>query len=254
MGRKVSSCDGKSVQSFMDFFGAIIHRLTPPSLFFCSYGGKGDQLINVTYVGDTLIATKATGDVNVPRGEVSFTANLAPRLDSALEPLKVSFDSQSGATEFPRYPGKGQIAKAGFVESQYVEGQLIMFERHFSFVWIPSRHHVLFRRPTPEQTLSLLRDTISKEDELENMREHVARCFDMDMTTSIARYHAEQGQEPFRRIAKEEDLKALDDDKSVESKDNGDSFQFWQLNKWRQYLDNVLRDDSSDKSRPEGQA
>jgi len=220
-----------------------------------SYGGKGEQLINVTYAGDTLIATKATGDRNVPRGEVSFKANLVPNNDSALEPLKVSFESSGAATELPRYPGEGQIAKAGFVENKYVKGQLVMFEKHFSFVWIPSRHHVLFRRPTAYQTVSLLRDIISKEDELQNMREHVARCFDMDMTTSIARYHAEQGQEPFCRIAKEKDLKALD--QTLEPKENGDSFHFWQVHKWRQYLDNVLRDENNnnnDKASPEGHA
>jgi hypothetical protein len=29
------------------------------------------EIVNVTYVGDTL-ATKATGDVNVPRGKLRF--------------------------------------------------------------------------------------------------------------------------------------------------------------------------------------
>lgn len=183
-----------------------------------------------------MIATKTTGDVNVPRGETSFTANLAPRNDSALEPLKVSFDSSSSA-QLPRFPGKGQIAKAGFVESKFVEGQMVLFENHFSFVWIPSRHHVLFRRPTPEQIVELLRDDISKEDELENMRRHVTRCFDMDMTESLARFHAQQGQEPFRRIPLKEDLLAeLPDDASPR-------VPF--LVKWRNYF---AKDDSKNNN------
>ena len=35
-------------------------------------------MINVTYVGDTLIAFKVTGDKNVPRGEITFQADLTP--------------------------------------------------------------------------------------------------------------------------------------------------------------------------------
>lgn len=35
-------------------------------------------MINVTYVGDHLIAYKVTGDHNIPRGEVTFTADLSP--------------------------------------------------------------------------------------------------------------------------------------------------------------------------------
>jgi hypothetical protein len=35
-------------------------------------------MINVTYVGDQLIAYKVTGDKNVPRGEITFQADLNP--------------------------------------------------------------------------------------------------------------------------------------------------------------------------------
>lgn len=93
-------------------------------------------MINVTYTGDTLVATKVTGDENVPRGQTSFTVDLAPSNASSLEPLKVSFDRE--ATQLLRYPGKGQIAKKGFTDKKFVEGQLVMFDKHFSFVWIPT--------------------------------------------------------------------------------------------------------------------
>lgn len=39
-------------------------------------------MINVTYVGDQLIAYKVTGDKSVPRGEITFQADLNPlRID-----------------------------------------------------------------------------------------------------------------------------------------------------------------------------
>jgi hypothetical protein len=81
---------------------------------------------------------------------------------------------------------------------------MIIFENdQFSFVWIPTKHHV-FTRPLPEMTtLKLLRDTSSKEDEIDNMRSHIVRCFDMDMTTCIATSNFE----PLRRgITTQEEL------------------------------------------------
>lgn len=208
-----------------------------------SYGDHGQELVNVTYVGDTLIASKVTGDVNVPRGQVSFTADLSPRNSSALEPLTLSVDqSSTKAAKLARYPGQGQVAKPGFVDHKYIHGQLVMFDRHFSFVWVPTRHHVLFRRPTPEQTLLLLRDTIAKEDELENMRDHLQRCFSMDMTDSLARQHQldEEDTMEFRRITLQKDLDEMD------NKNN--RFNFWGGFKWtRSYLDGVLRDEKKDK-------
>lgn len=49
-------------------------------------------MINVTYSGDQLIAYKVTGDHNIPRGEVSFTADLSPERDrgSLLDPILLS--------------------------------------------------------------------------------------------------------------------------------------------------------------------
>ena len=208
-----------------------------PHLF--SYGEQGVEMINVTYTGDSLVATKVTGDDNVPRGQTSFTTDLSPSNASSLEPLKVSFDRE--ATQLLRYPGKGQIAKKGFTDKKFVEGQLVMFDKHFSFVWIPTRHHVLFRRPTPEQTLSLLRDVIAKEDEVQNMRDHLTRCLDMDMTDSLARFHANEGSEPFRRIKLSTELKEIEKEiKSEHPSVDSNSFNFLHIHKWRAYIDRVL--------------
>jgi hypothetical protein len=201
-----------------------------------SYGdAKGLQVINITYSGDELIASKVTGDLNVPRGEKTFTVNMQPYNSSLLPPVELVNKNQRG--EFRRFPGKGQVSRKGFKDNRFVEGQMILFENRFSFVWIPTKHHVLFNRPSPEMTLKLLRDIISKEDEIENMRNHVSRCFDMDLSTAIARQHDPfTTDEPLRRITTQEELERVEE--RVKESDRVNIF--YQINKWRNYIDQVL--------------
>ena len=212
-------------------------RDSPVSWFnYPSYGDtKGLQVINITYSGDDLIATKVTGDVNVPRGEKSFMVNVQPTNATALPPVKLISDHRSG--EFRRFPGRGQVSRKGFKDNRFVEGQMILFENRFSFVWIPTKHHVLFHRPSPEMTLKLLRDTISREDEVENMRNHLNRCFDMDLSTAIARYQdPHTNDEPLRRITTQEELEQVEE--RLKQSDRGNLF--FQIGKWRNYIDQVL--------------
>jgi hypothetical protein len=124
-----------------------------------------------------------------------------------------------------------------------------MFDRRFSFVWIPTRHHVLFRRPTPEQTLALMRDTLSKEDELENMREHLMLCLSLEMTDSLARVVAGQtSNEPFRRISREKDLKLMENEIQG-AQDRSNRFKFWNVHKWPAYMiDGVLGHDKKNSN------
>ncbi len=209
----------------------------PCNNYNCSYGdAKGLQVINITYTGDEMVATKVTGDPHVPRGKVSFTVNVKPCNATALPPVKLVTDHRSG--EFRRFPGRGQVSQKGFKNNRFVEGQLILFENRFSFVWIPTKHHVLFHRPSPETTLKLLRNTISKEDEIENMRNHVSRCFDMDLSTAIARHQDPYtADEPLRRITTQEELEKVEE----RLKQSGDHKSiFFQIGKWRNYIDQVL--------------
>jgi Cyclin D1 binding domain len=60
--------------------------------------GPRYELINITYVGDTLIAEKVTGMGNVPRGEISFQVDLCP-LRQAFKPQRHSpFSTSSTGT------------------------------------------------------------------------------------------------------------------------------------------------------------
>jgi hypothetical protein len=81
---------------------------------------------------------------------------------------------------------------------------------HASFVWIPLRQHVVFQRPTPHQTLHLLRDVYSYEDTLENMRDYIARCFARDVWTDSAMRTTTTGaKESFCRILPTHELTLL---------------------------------------------
>lgn len=175
-----------------------------------------------------------TGDLNVPRGETTFTVNMEPNNATALPPIQLDSDHRKG--EFHRFPGRGQVSRKGFKDHRYVEGQMILFESQFSFVWIPTKHHVLFHRPSPEMTLKYLRDTISKEDEIENMRSHISRCFNMDLSTAIARQQDPSNREPLRRISTMKDL--VEAERRAKEANRGNIF--FQMSKWRDYIDSVL--------------
>ena len=125
-------------------------------------------MINVTYAGDTLIAYKVTGDKNVPRGEVTFQADLTPHSvqqvrdgnipvggkngkssssqhpsqhQKPLDPIMLTEKAASkwGTRQLPRYRGLGQVAEPGFTNNKWMDGQLIIIgQEYFSFAWVVS--------------------------------------------------------------------------------------------------------------------
>jgi len=232
---------------------SCIPRFNLEGLWVGNYGDNGYELVNVTYKGDTLIATKATGDKHVSRHQVTFEANLAPPANSraSMAPIELTNESAAkwGLKKLERYPGQGHIAATGFTGTNFVEGQFIMFEDHFSFVWVPSRHHVFFGRPSPQVTMRLLRDVIAKEDELDNMRFHLEQSYEMDFTESLARASSGEPEEPFRRIPFEEELnrlKMLEPAMRTNSGELGNIF--WNFQRWIAYIENALSDDKGKNS------
>lgn len=180
------------------------------------YGGNGrenHEMINITYAGDTLIATKVTGDCFVPRGEVSFTVDLQPRnadFSDQLPPvhLEEAAGSQWGARYLPRFIGRGHVADEGYKEVAWVDGQLVLVGDYFSFAWLPQRHQIIFGRPSGELAIKMLRDYISEEDEAEKAREG-ARALAERMYTGDVGDGA--GLEWVgRRISKQRDLRNLE--------------------------------------------
>jgi hypothetical protein len=160
-------------------------------LWVGKYGDHGYEMINVTYAGDTLVATKVTGDKNVPKGEATFTADLNPDAPGreSLEPIELSdvASKQWGHKHLPRFPGQGQVAAEGFVNQQWMDGQLILVGEYFSFAWIPIGHQIFFGRPSAELTLKMLKQSKMADfgavdkgspNVLAEMRAHAQKCFD----------------------------------------------------------------------------
>lgn len=138
-------------------------------LWVGKYGSHGFEMVNITYSGDKLIAYKVTGDKNIPRGEISFTADLSPESEGhpsgpppRLDPILLSETSAEkwGTKRLSRFHGRGHAAEPGFVNSQYLEGQLVVIGGgdYFSFAWVPLEHQIFFGRPSPELTIKMLRD------------------------------------------------------------------------------------------------
>ena len=141
-------------------------------------------MINITYAdgGHTLVATKVTGDENVPRGEVTFTVDLAPRAppsssysgnDAAaggpstasasrggLDPIELDADARRrwGRRYLPRHPGRGRVASADFANPKWMEGQMILVGEFFSFAWVPIGRQIFFGRPSAELTIRMMRE------------------------------------------------------------------------------------------------
>lgn len=180
---------------------SCIPHLNMEGLWVGKYGDHGYEMINITYTSvDTLIAYKVSGDKNVPKGEVTFKANLFPvtpsstsidteqnsqqESSSSLPPIELSNSAAAvwGVKHLERFPGMGQVASEGFCNAQWMEGQLILVgSEYFSFAWVPIGHQIFFGRPGPELTLKMLRDAQRNKDDSEAVAEErafVSKCYE----------------------------------------------------------------------------
>jgi hypothetical protein len=148
------------------------------------YGEHGYEMINVTYAdgGNTLVATKVTGDVDVPEGEVTFTVDLAPppfssstgnvgAADRGLDPIELDADARRrwGRRYLPRHRGRGRVAASASASAsaskttkspdlRWMEGQMIIVGDFFSFAWVPVGRQIFFGRPSAELTIRMMRE------------------------------------------------------------------------------------------------
>jgi Cyclin D1 binding domain len=176
-------------------------------LWVGKYGDQGYELINVTYAGDVLVAHKITGTKNVPKGEATFEVNLSPAAlytsgEPPLEPIELgeSAANQWGSKYLQRFAGRGQVAAEGYLDSQWVDGQLILVNEYFSFAWLPIGHQVFFGRPTAELILKLMKDDTNSNVAESSARSLLERCWeetenvldDMEVTDGPIVYSSNQ--------------------------------------------------------------
>jgi hypothetical protein len=147
--------DAKQHQETANAARSCLPQFNLEGLWVGKYGSSYD-LINITYVGDLLIAEKVTGDHNVPRGALTFQADLSPLRKSApngaLQPISLTEKAARkwGTKKLPRYSGLGQVAEENFRNNQWVDGQLIIIgTEYFSFAWLPIEMQIFFGRRDP---------------------------------------------------------------------------------------------------------
>ncbi len=200
---------------------AALPQFQLEGLWVGKYGEEqGYEMINVTYVGDTLYAHKVTsGTKHVPRGAETFRVDLAPQFKKSnhnreqivgeipqeedeqevLSPIELgdSAAQQWGCKYLQRFAGQGQVASEGYQDSQWMEGQLILVNEYFSFAWLPIGHQVFFGRPTPELILKLMKDETKREtvdDPLSPARSFLEKCWEetehIEDDLEVERHHA----------------------------------------------------------------
>lgn len=207
----------------------------------------------MTYTGDTMIAYRTSGkETDTDENDVVFRADLSPTAEKKpLSPINLQGSSASkwGTKQLERYSGEGHDPKAKSANDEgFVDGNLILFDGYFSFLWIPTRKHVFFSRPKPELIMHMMRDTISLDDEMENMRDHLSRCYDKGIDEAfIFPTKSESAPEPFRRIATESDLLAAEEETEIEkkyplivNKDVSNVQSFLGFHRWMDYIDKTL--------------
>jgi len=150
----------------------VLRRFLPQyqlaGLWKGNYPNHGEELIRVRYVGDTMYATKVTGDEHVPAGEITFQAELAtPFVETEtqyssgdgdelvgvrVEVVSLSSDGAPQQREVERYHGEGRIAARGFQHAHFVPGQLFLMDTDvLGFLWLPLGTLVVFNRVPEEE-------------------------------------------------------------------------------------------------------
>jgi len=61
-----------SIVDWKSFYNSCLQTINLSGLWIAEYGVHGEELINVNHQGFVVLATKVTGDVNVPAGKTSF--------------------------------------------------------------------------------------------------------------------------------------------------------------------------------------
>ncbi|KAJ3311306.1 hypothetical protein HDV04_004114 [Boothiomyces sp. JEL0838] len=113
-------------------------RMPKTGVWMGAYGSHGNELMLLSYSLETekkLRVTKITGDVNVPRGEISFTADLNNwkyTLGNTLHSINNSAEFKNGIV----FDGKGTVAMEGYQSATKIPCDVIVVsDTQFSVYW-----------------------------------------------------------------------------------------------------------------------
>jgi len=154
----VKSPDDESLLKEAENYRKQLPHFNLGGLWIGRYAEKGVyDFIEISYEGNELTAIKKTGDGrSIPVGEVTFRADLSPSCYSSeassecLLPMVLPDEivSRWHNKKLARFPGEGQVANDGFIDSEWVQGDLIMVDKNsFVFVWEPFDYQIFFVRP-----------------------------------------------------------------------------------------------------------
>lgn len=138
-------------------------------------------MINITYVGDTLLATTISIFGKLPKGELIFKADLSYM--NALQPIALGKEvaEKLGREKLTLYPGKVQSYQSSTV--RWVNGNFFMCrENVFGFLLPATNQHILFRRPKAKQIFQLIQYGIIKEKQLKQEYAYLERCYNLTYT------------------------------------------------------------------------
>ncbi|KAG2576981.1 uncharacterized protein LOC120680081 [Panicum virgatum] len=139
--------DIKSTDPFHGLYLGDYGQHGPELVQLCRRFGHWNTTDNVESF-EYVEAVKLTGDPHVPAGQTTFRARIG----------KAKYDESHGAypDEFgviESYKGQGRIASPGFINPEWVDGELLVFngKRKLGFVWsFPERQIGLFEPLTSE--------------------------------------------------------------------------------------------------------
>lgn len=225
---------------------------------------------------------------------------------SLLRPIELthSIGSRWTTAKLERYSGWGQIASMDYKNATFVPGQMILFPHsnsspsragggkysiepsQFSFLWLPTKHHIVFSRPTLDEITTLTRDILSLEDEKSNIKEYIQQCFELDWNAKTSQDGRKEecvdddimevydqdvillrNSNPFRRIPMVSELELLSTEECIQGNLNKTRFvlpteskekiptslgvlSFWAAKRFRTFMHSVsnsLKDLSSTK-------
>ncbi|KAJ3322117.1 hypothetical protein HDV06_003568 [Boothiomyces sp. JEL0866] len=120
-------------------------KMPKTGVWMGAYGSHGNELMLISYSLDNekkLVVTKITGDVNVPRGEISFTADLSNwkyTLGTTSHNINNSREFKDGIV----FDGRGTVAMEGYQSATKIpcDGNLalivviVLSETQFSVYW-----------------------------------------------------------------------------------------------------------------------